>query len=87
LDTRERDTGGHNEGGASDHTGGPNQEQGRYSQGHEMQGNRNRFQNKTQNKTQKLWIMTQDAKSTADNTSRYLVVSICPSYRRQTRVI
>jgi len=62
LDTGERDTGGHNEGGVGNHTGGNNQEQGRQSQGQEMQGNRGHerqgLQDKTQNKTQKLRIMT-----------------------------
>jgi len=65
LDTGERDTGGHNEGGASNHTGGTNQELGRQAQGQEMQGNRrherqgfqNKTGNKTQNKTHKLRIM------------------------------
>jgi len=33
LDNRERDTGGHNEGGTSNHTEGNNQDQGRQSQG------------------------------------------------------
>jgi len=38
--TRERDTSGHNEGAASNHTGGNNQDQGRWAQGQEMQRNR-----------------------------------------------
>jgi len=62
LDAGERDTGGNNKGGASNHTGGNNQGQGRQSQGQEVKVNRGHerqgLQNKTQNKTQKLWIVT-----------------------------
>jgi len=62
LDNGERDTGGHNEGVASNHPGGNNQDQGRQLQGQEVQGNggheRRGLQNETQNKRQKLRIMT-----------------------------
>jgi len=56
LDNGERDTGGHNEGGASNHTGGINQGQGSQSQGQEVQGNREHERRGLQNMTQKLRI-------------------------------
>jgi len=52
--TGERDTAGHNEGGACNHTGGNNQEQGSQSQGQEVQGHERRG---LQNKTQELRIV------------------------------
>jgi len=47
-----------NEGGASNHTGGNNEDQGRQSQLQKQRYERRGLQNKTLNKTQKLWIMT-----------------------------